>query len=214
MELGTLKQQLEEKRLSIANTNYDAIAAAKESELRKMELESKIINYENSVPKRYKKCSFDNFKGFDGLKKLLKTLQGGIIIGGNGCGKTHLGFACCRESVTQGKSQTFITAFDYIQKVKNEFNNGRTGEVFKQYARYGFLVIDEIDKRYGSSTEFLEINRLINARYSEMLPTLLLSNAKDIQEIQELLGTAVIDRLTEGGAIIPINSQSYRQKNK
>ncbi len=213
MELQNLRQQLEQKRAINSTINYDEIALKRETEEREMRLRSKLLSYENSVPKRYKKSSFENFQGFGSLKSLLKSLQGGIIIGGNGCGKTHLGFACCREAVIQGKSQSFITAFDYIQKVKNEFNSGRTGEVFKRYAKIDFLVIDEIDKRYGSSTEFLEINRLINARYSEMLPTLLLSNAKDVQEIQDLLGMAVVDRLTEGGAIIPITAESYRQRS-
>ena len=214
MELDDFKKQLEQKKANLSNTNYDELAQKKEQEQKEMKLQSKLLSYENSIPKRYRKASFENFNGMDRLKNYLKNLTGGIIIGGNGCGKTHLGFACCREAVIQGKSQCFISAFEYIQKVKNEFSSGRTGEVFKQYSKYDFLVIDEIDKRYGSSVEFLEINRLVNARYSEMLPTLLLSNAKDSKEVQDLLGMAVVDRLTEGGAIIPINSDSYRQRGK
>lgn len=214
MELDTLKQQLERKKASMSNTNYDELAIKREREEREMKLRSKLLSFENSIPKRYKKASFENFNGMDRLKNYLRNLKGGIIIGGNGCGKTHLGYACCREAVMQGKTQSFISAFDYIQSVKKEFNTGNTGYAYKQYSKLDFLVIDEIDKRYGSPTEFLEINRLINARYSEMLPTLLLSNAKDSKEVQDLLGMAVVDRLTEGGAIIPITAESYRQRAK
>ena len=214
MELNNIRQQLEQKRQASLSVDYDAIAEKKEREEKQMRTASRIQGFESRVPKRYKHSSFENFEGMDKLKAYLKTMRGGILIGGNGCGKTHLGYACCREAVLQGKSQAFISAFDYIQKVKNEFNNGNTGDTYKIYTKLDFLVIDEIDKRYGSPTEFLEINRLINARYSEMLPTLLLSNAKDSKEVQDLLGMAVIDRLTEGGAIITINASSYRQRNR
>jgi len=72
-------------------------------------------------------------------------------------------------------------------------------------------VIDEVDKTYGSNTEFVAMYRIINRRHEEMLHTVLITNANRVG-LQDVLGSSVLDRLGGDGKIIELKGDSYRAK--
>lgn len=164
-----------------------------------------------SIPPRYKEATFSNFEGHKEKVEFLKQGKSVVLCGGNGTGKTHLGFASCRYFAEKGLKSKYVLAYKFFEAVKNSFANNNTASVLSEFANYGYLVVDEIDKAYGSQLEFIHLYHLVNERYNFMRPTILITNAKK-EGLMELLGASVLDRIASEGAIIEMAGENYRQK--
>lgn len=164
--------------------------------------------YFNSLPKRFKDASFENFIGPENDRKKVEKLTGGVLYGSNGNGKTHLGYSACRKIVQSGKTAQLIKAYDFFNEVKREFNNPQTsGETIKRYSDLDYLVIDECDKIYGSQTEYLSLINLIGKRYDEELPTLVISNCEDLKELVSIISLSCVDKLRDGENIRMVHDE-------
>ena len=149
----------------------------REEEKQRIKEKQRQQEYFNSLPKRFKNASFENFIGLEKERKQIEKLTGGVMFGSNGNGKTHLGYSACRKVVENGGTAKLIKAFDFFNEIKKEFNNPSTaGDTIKRYSDLDYLVIDECDKIYGSQTEYLNLIDLIGKRYDKELPTLVISN--------------------------------------
>jgi DNA replication protein DnaC len=74
------------------------------------------------------------------------------------------------------------------------------------------LIIDEVGMQFGSDTEKMIIFDIIDGRYNNMLPTILISNL-ELSEVKELIGDRSIDRLREdGGVVVAMKWASNRGK--
>ena len=129
------------------------------------------------IPKRYVSATFDNYVGDSRLIDYLKKGRSIILHGSNGTGKTHLAFATIRHQIEQLKDAKYVLAFDFFSLIKSSFGSGDPDRIVRAYATCDYLAIDEVDKSYGSQAEFLYLYKLINDRYNDMLPTMLISNA-------------------------------------
>jgi DNA replication protein DnaC len=168
-------------------------------EKKEQEEQKRKQDYFNSLPKRFKNASFENFVGLEEERKKVEKLTGGVLYGSNGNGKTHLGYSACRKVVESGKTAKLIKAFDFFAEIKKEFNNPQNaGETVKRYSDLDYLVIDECDKIYGSQTEYLSLIDLIGKRYDEELPTLLISNCEDLKELVSIISLSCVDKLRSG----------------
>lgn len=105
----------------------------------------------------------------------------------------------------------FVMAYKFFDDIKRSFEDNSTSKVLGCYKDLDYLVIDEIDKSYGSPTEFVHLYHLVNERYNHMLPTVLITNAKR-EGLTELLGASVLDRIASEGAIIEMVGGNYRKK--
>jgi len=133
-------------------------------------------------PKRYQDATFDNYilysdaKARDKQLKTVQALRSGnslVLFGNNGTGKTHLVFAFLREKILENKNCRYVLAPDLFDEIRSAF--GRDSDttsrtLIDQYGRYDHLVIDELDKSFGSPAEFIGLYRIINRRYEEMKP--------------------------------------------
>ena len=73
-------------------------------------------------------------------------------------------------------------------------------------------MIDEIGKQFSTDSEKYAIFDIINARYNEMQPTILVSNMSII-DIEDFLGKPTLDRIKEnGGQAILFDWESYRSQ--
>ena len=162
------------------------------------------------IPKRYEHETFDTYQGQNLLKDYMKTGGSLIIYGSNGTGKTHLAFASIRYQIEQGKEAFYVLAADFFNEIKQSFANGSTHKVIQDYTRYDYLVIDEIDKSYGSQTEFNYMYLLINKRYNDMVPTVLITNAKKA-DLVDVIGSSVLDRIAGDGKVKELSGKSYRR---
>jgi len=192
--------------------------AIEQEQHRQLNIERKVKEWIFKVPKRYKTATFDSFNiENQGQRNIINYMKQGrsLILGGkNGTGKTHLAFASCLYQIKKGKTAQYILASDFFDKVRNSFSTHDIDNLIKEYCKYDYLVLDEMDKTQDSRTEFVYLSVLINARYNEMLSTVLMTNA-ETSEIPKLLGGSVVDRIAGEGRLMEITAiESYRLKDE
>ena len=136
-----------------------------------------------------------------------------IMVGGVGTGKTLLASAMLDALVDNHKCG-IIKTIDLIRKLKSTWHKDSDEteeEILSWYINTDLLIIDEVGSQFGSDTEKLFIFDIIDGRYQEMKPTILISNL-DINGIKEVIGERCIDRLREGGgSMIAFDWESSRK---
>ncbi len=209
-EENAIKAEDEKKKEDIKNRErkYNRLKAAGLSG-RLMSKTFDDFRVENDGQKRAKNLSIAL------CNDVLEGRQTGSIImnGGVGTGKTALCSAII-SSLVDTKRVKIIKAIDLIRHLKSSW--GKKSEqsekdLIAMYSNLDLLIIDEIGVQFGSETEQMFIFDIIDGRYGEMLPTILISNL-GIDSIKKLLGERVIDRLREdGGQLISFDWGSYRK---
>lgn len=183
------------------------------------------------IPKRFTGRTFENYRlegnpsqaaAHNRASKFAKNFPRAMELGANfvfcgkpGCGKTHLACAI-GNSVMQnhGASALFVTVFDVIQRVKSTYGDREQSErlVMQSFVAPDLLILDEVGVQFGTDFEKVIITDLINRRYNEMRPTIILSNL-DEAELCDYLGARVMDRMFEGGGgVLAFDWESYRSK--
>lgn len=170
-------------------------------------------------PERYKDVTFESYRFYgtveqqDRQRKLINHLRRGksvVMYGNNGTGKTMLAFCAIREQILLGREAVYASMAGIVDEVKQGFSdNIASSRIVDKYITYDYLVIDEMDKAYGTPTEFLSIFKIINGRYVTRRPTVLISNASD-SEVIDIIGKSSFERVVEDGAKVNMNWESYR----
>lgn len=140
-----------------------------------------------------------------------------LLLGGVGTGKTHLASAVVKGVIAKRKYRfdaRIIKCIDLIRQLKASWSNKNAAseiDLIKQYATIPLLVIDEIGVQFGSETEKLFLFDIIDGRYQNMLPTILISNL-GVSALSMLIGERCLDRLREdGGHMVAFDWESYRK---
>ena len=170
-------------------------------------------------PERYKDVTFESYRFYgtveqqDRQRKLIDHLRRGksvVMYGNNGTGKTMLAFCAIREQILLGNEAVYASMADIVDEIKQGFSdNIASSRIVDKYIGYDYLVIDEMDKAYGTPTEFLSIFKIINGRYVTRRHTVLISNASD-SEVIDIIGKSSFERVVEDGAKVNMNWESYR----
>jgi DNA replication protein DnaC len=140
--------------------------------------------------------------------------RGGIavLLGDRGTGKTQLAVEQIRYRAAQcmqhckylRASQLFI---DLRKAYKN--NHLTEDEAIAKYVRPHLLVIDEAQDRRHNEYEYTHLNLLIDLRYGDEKPTIMVANATEAS-FREQVGEDIWDRIAETGAIWVCNWPSFR----
>jgi DNA replication protein DnaC len=178
-----------------------------------------------AIPARFKDSTFENYelsnepeirRRQERLMQLLKSGISIIMYGSNGTGKTRLAFASYRKQVEEGKSAHYMTASELFDQVRISFGNRDMTSVIKDFAYYDYLIIDEVDKSYGSPTEFITLSRLVDYRYLALKTTILIANADDNEKSDKYVipvcGRSAYERIVEDGTAVFMDWPSYRGK--
>ncbi len=137
-----------------------------------------------------------------------------IFCGDVGTGKTHLAIGIANEILKRDYQPVFVSVIKAIRKIKETYS--RDSEITEDDAIRSFvdpdlLILDEVGVQFGSDTEKLYLFEIINGRYEQMKPTLLISNL-GTKELEGFIGSRVMDRLREsGGKAVIFNWKSYRR---
>lgn len=183
------------------------------------------------LPERFASSTLDNYKPVneDAARclKLCKAYaakwpdrlrQGGglVMCGKPGTGKNHLALAIAKQVIQEHQnSALFTTALRVARKFKSSWGKNADvteAEVIHCYTAPDLLIIDEVGVQFGSESEKLILFEIINTRYEQMRPTILISNLpKD--ELTAFIGERVIDRMNDGGGCtLAFTWDSYRSR--
>ena len=137
-----------------------------------------------------------------------------VFYGGTGNGKTHLACGVASAIIAQGFTAHFCTAIQAVRRVKETYSRESTvteEAAIKALASPDLLILDEVGIQFGTVAENIILFEIINRRYLDVLPTIVISNLGEA-EITGYLGERVMDRLREnGGKSIFFPWPSYRK---
>lgn len=147
------------------------------------------------------------------ISKILNGGHGNLIMAGKvGTGKTHLAAAMVSAFIERKKSAQLIKLPELMREIKATWGAGEGCEakIIARLSGVQLLVLDEIGVQYGSDTEKLIVSEIIDNRYQELLPTVLVSNL-DVAGIKACIGERCYDRLREdGGTVVGFDWSSFR----
>jgi DNA replication protein DnaC len=179
------------------------------------------------VSARYRHLTLNDIKPLDKPQELMlkamsasaeailscKATPSLIITGGVGTGKTMMCSALL-GSILNAKRGKIIKCIDMVRRLKSTWSRDSTESeegIIKQFTTIPLLIIDEVGVQFGSDTEKMFIFDIIDGRYENILPTILISNL-DIEAIKALIGERVIDRLRQdGGKLLALDGRSSRK---
>lgn len=168
---------------------------------KRLERKERLLQFYASIPALYKTASLKDF----GDSKLVKNLLGGmsaVIYGGNGIGKTHLGWAITRHWREEEQDKdpfAYFAPFSMLMAMISMLaaNAKVSGpEIIEQnyLHKISHLIIDECDKTDMGDVAFRNFSHLIGRRYEEGLQTILICNADSEEKVREILGDSVFSR--------------------
>lgn len=180
------------------------------------------------IPKRFQGKTIDSFvtanEGQERAKRISQwyvstwtdRLENGsclLFCGNVGTGKTHLSTAIANEIIKAGCFALFTTVADVMRSIKSTYD--KDSELSERQAMRAFtdpdlLIIDEISVQQGSEHEKRLMFEIINKRYEDVKPTIVLTNLAP-DALKEHLGDRILDRLREGGGkMVLFNWESSR----
>ena len=185
-----------------------------------------------AIPRRFQSRRFGNYTVDESVpdqadalertkryaKHFDKALERGssmILYGNPGTGKNHLAAAIAHHIIpTFGASVMMITVYELMQKVRAVYQDKTKSEeeLIREIVELDLLILDEVGVQLGTKHEEVILTSIIDGRYADMRPTLLLSNLTREQLVAQL-GMRVVDRMEEGGGgAIAFTWDSYRGK--
>lgn len=140
-----------------------------------------------------------------------------VFLGPPGVGKSHLAVALAMEALTKGISAYFVTVAQLVEDLRRAHGANRLDIRMRQYLRPKLLVIDEAGYLPLDPLAANLFFQLISTRYER--GSVILTSNKTFGEWGELFGdevlaSAILDRLLHHSHVMNIRGQSYRLKDK
>ncbi|QIQ73213.1 ATP-binding protein [Pseudomonas coronafaciens] len=130
-----------------------------------------------------------------------------MLLGQVGTGKTHLATAMLQQVIryfgNQGVTGLYVTAGGIIRSVKETFGSQAKTEsqVYADLIGPHLLVIDEVGLQAGTDFERQVLFEVINGRYEQLKPTIIVSNLS-ITDLKVSMGDRAVDRLRDRGGLV------------
>ena len=138
-----------------------------------------------------------------------------LLVGPNGCGKTHLAAAIANDCLEAGAVVLFATVPDLLDHLRAAFAP-ESHEVFDQlFARMReaeMLILDDLGAQQSSPWASEKLFQLLNYRYNSGFPTVITANPKGLQSTDERIRS----RLSDISLVTTLNidrARDYRPHN-
>ena len=185
------------------------------------------------IPKRFVGKTFDGYiaespeqkealricrKYADKFPEIAQTGRCLLLLGKPGTGKTHLGVAIANEVMRKtAATAVYRTIGSVLQDIRATYDKSSDRSeswILSGLISPSLLILDEIgvSKENPSDFELTTLFSIINGRYEQLRPTVIISNL-DAKALPAAIGERCADRLREGGVIVvPFEWQSQRGK--
>lgn len=138
-----------------------------------------------------------------------------LLIGPNGCGKTHLAAAIANRSLEVGALVLFATVPDLLDHLRAAFAPSSTevyDQLFARMREAEVLVLDDLGAQQSSPWANEKLFQLLNYRYNSRFPTVITANSRGLQGIDERIRS----RLTDASLVTTVildRAKDYRPQN-
>lgn len=136
-----------------------------------------------------------------------------VFLGKPGTGKSHLA-AAILQAIMPEHCGLYVTCMQVVRAVRNAWRKDSErseSDVMAEFARVPLLVIDEVGAQYGTEGEQMVLFEVLDRRYLDMKPTILLTN-QNMPGLKQFLGERVHDRLIEIARAVVFDWESYRKQ--
>src|SRR2546421_1032075 len=138
-----------------------------------------------------------------------------VLIGRNGCGKTHLAAAIANQHLVQGSLVLFATWPDLLDHLRATFAPTSPvvyDQLFSSMREAELLVLDDLGSEQNSPWASEKLFQLLNYRYNSRFPTVITTNSMRLQTVDERIRSRLMDR----SLVIEVTmdrAQDYRPHN-
>ena len=136
-----------------------------------------------------------------------------VFSGQPGTGKSHLAIAIL-QALMPAHVGRYMTCMELIQTIRSAWRKDSQHseqEIVDELATVPLLVLDEIGVQNGTDSEMLHLFDVLDKRYRNLMPTILLTN-QNKEGFRAFVGERVYDRMTECARWVPCVWPSYRPR--
>lgn len=181
----------------------------------------------SGIPERFMRCGFNTYNIANEEQRIIfeaakeyavnfsnyrKDGSGFVFLGLTGTGKNHLAMAIAKQVIRDGYTAVYSTVLDVAQHVREAYrpnSDDSDRQVIALYSDPDLLVLDEVGVQMGNESERVFITSIINKRYEQLKPTIVISNLAP-EPLKEVLGPRVLSRLRETTRMLQFHWEDYR----
>lgn len=132
-----------------------------------------------------------------------------VLMGPNGCGKTHLAAAIANQSLSDGAVVLFSVVPELLDHLRSTFApsaNDVYDKLFDKMREANVLVLDDLGAHQSTPWATEKLYQLLNYRYSWRMPTVITTNNIGLQAVDGRLRS----RMMDNSLVITVNLERAR----
>jgi DNA replication protein DnaC len=133
---------------------------------------------------------------FDSARQYAARPEGWLILlGGYGCGKTHLAAAIANQAIERGRAVLFVVVPDLLDHLRATYSPNSLvsyDERFEEVRNADLLVLDDLGTQSSTPWAQEKLYQLLNYRYNARLPTVITSN-HSLEDIDLRIRSRMVD---------------------